>query len=134
MVLPDGRALSDPSNAELAEAAGAPVDLAEHAFDIVIVGAGPAGLSAAVYGAAEGLRTLVVDEGGIGGQARSSSRIRNYLGFPKGVGGARLAKQAHEQASVFGASFFFMHEATFLSAREGAARRRARDPCDWCEL
>ncbi|HKF80319.1 MAG TPA: FAD-dependent oxidoreductase [Thermoleophilaceae bacterium] len=114
MVLPDGRALSDPSNAELAEAAGAPVDLAEHAFDIVIVGAGPAGLSAAVYGAAEGLRTLVVDEGGIGGQARSSSRIRNYLGFPKGVSGSRLAEQAYEQASVFGASFLFMHRATAL--------------------
>ena len=115
MVLPDGRALSDPSNAELAEAAGAPVDLEEHAFDIVIVGAGPAGLSAAVYGASEGLRTLVVDEGGIGGQVRSSSRIRNYLGFPRGVSGSRLAEQAYEQASVFGASFLFMHRATALS-------------------
>ena len=114
MVLPDGRALSDPSNTEIAEAAGAPLDLEEHAFDLVIVGAGPAGLSAAVYGASEGLRTLVVDEGGIGGQARSSSRIRNYLGFPKGVSGARLAEQAYEQASVFGASFVFMHRATAL--------------------
>jgi thioredoxin reductase (NADPH) len=115
MVLPDGRALSDPSNAEVAEAAGAPADLEEHAFDIAIVGAGPAGLSAAVYGASEGLRTLVVDEGGIGGQARSSSRIRNYLGFPKGVSGSRLAEQAYEQASVFGARFLFMHRATALS-------------------
>ncbi len=118
MVLPDGRALSDPSNAELAEAAGAPVDLEERAFDLVIVGAGPAGLSAAVYGASEGLRTLVVDEGGLGGQARSSSRIRNYLGFPKGVSGARLAEQAYEQASVFGASFVFMHQATELERLE----------------
>jgi thioredoxin reductase (NADPH) len=116
MVLPGGRALSNPSNAEIAEAAGAPVDLAEHAFDIVIVGAGPAGLSAAVYGASEGLRTLVVDEGGIGGQARSSSSIRNYLGFPKGISGSRLAEQAYEQASVFGASFLFMHRATALAA------------------
>src|SRR5215211_6006315 len=74
--------------------------------------------SAAVYGASEGRRTLVVDEGGIGGQARSSSRIRNYLGLPKGLSGARLAEQAHEQASVFGASFLFMHEATALE-REG---------------
>jgi len=118
MVLPDGTSMSDPSDDELAVAAGAPLDLEERFYDLIIVGAGPAGLSAAVYGASEGLRTLVVDEGGIGGQARSSSRIRNYLGFPKGVGGARLAKEAHEQASVFGASFFFMHEATFLSARE----------------
>lgn len=87
MLLPDGRALSDPSNAEIAEAAGAPRDFDERDFDVFIVGAGPAGLSAAVYGASEGLRTLVVDEGGIGGQARSSSLIRNYLGFPGGVSG-----------------------------------------------
>jgi thioredoxin reductase (NADPH) len=114
MVLPDGRALSDPSNTEIAEAAGAPVDFDEHAFDVVIVGSGPAGLSAAVYGASEGLRVLVVDEGGIGGQARSSSLIRNYLGFPRGVSGNRLAEQAYEQASVFGASFVLMHRATAL--------------------
>jgi thioredoxin reductase (NADPH) len=118
MVLPDGRAMSDPSNAEIAEVAGAPSDLAEHAFDLLIVGAGPAGLSAAVYGASEGLRTLVVDEGGIGGQARSSSSIRNYLGFPKGISGSRLAEQAHEQARIFGASFLFMHRATALGQSE----------------
>ena len=93
MLLPDGRALSDPSNAEIAEAAGAALEVEEAAFDVVIVGAGSAGLSAAVYGASEGLRTVVVDEGGIGGQARSSSLIRNYLGFPRGVSGARLAEQ-----------------------------------------
>jgi thioredoxin reductase (NADPH) len=115
MVLPDGRALSDPSNTEIAEAAGAPTDFQEHDYDLVIVGSGPAGLSAAVYGASEGLRTLVVDEGGIGGQVRSSSLIRNYLGFPRGVSGGRLAEQAHEQASIFGASFVFMHRATGLT-------------------
>jgi thioredoxin reductase (NADPH) len=114
MVLPDGRTLTDPSDVEIAHAAGAPVDFEQHAFDLVIVGSGPAGLSAAVYGASEGLRTLVVDKGGIGGQARSSSLIRNYLGFPRGVSGNRLAEQAYEQASVFGASFLLMHTATAL--------------------
>jgi thioredoxin reductase (NADPH) len=116
MVLSDGRVLSDPSDAELAEAAGAPTGLADTTFDVLIVGAGPAGLSAAVYGASEGLAVLVVDAGGIGGQARSSSLIRNYLGFAKGVSGSRLAQQAYEQAMLFGASFVFMHRVTALDA------------------
>jgi thioredoxin reductase (NADPH) len=114
MVLPDGRILSDPSNTEIAEAAGAPAGLERRTFDVVIVGSGPAGLSAAVYGASEGLRVLVVDTGGIGGQARSSSLIRNYPGFPRGVSGSRLAAEAYEQATTFGASFLFMHEVTAL--------------------
>ena len=116
MVLPDGSALSDPSNAQIAAAAGAPQGVGERTYDLLVVGAGPAGLSAAVYGASEGLDVLVVDAGGIGGQARSSSLIRNYLGFAKGVSGGRLAEQAYEQASVFGASFVFMHRALELGS------------------
>jgi thioredoxin reductase (NADPH) len=81
-------------------------------FDLVIVGAGPAGLSAAVYGASEGFSTLVVDEGGVGGQATSSSLIRNYLGFPRGVSGRRLAQDAYQQAWIFGAHFAFMQRVT----------------------
>ncbi|HSD24233.1 MAG TPA: FAD-dependent oxidoreductase [Solirubrobacterales bacterium] len=115
IVLPDGEVLVNPSNGEIADATGAAVEDPErHDFDLIIVGAGPAGLSAAVYGASEGLDTLVVDEGGIGGQATSSSLIRNYLGFPRGISGRRLAQQAYEQAWVFGADFTFMHEATGL--------------------
>jgi thioredoxin reductase (NADPH) len=114
VVFPNGTVLADPSNAELATASGASVDPHRRDFDLVIVGAGPAGLSAAVYGASEGLRTLVVDEGGIGGQATLSSLIRNYLGFPRGVSGRRLAERAYEQAWLFGAEFAFMQRATGL--------------------
>jgi thioredoxin reductase (NADPH) len=114
VILPDGRILTDPSNAEMALAAGSPVNPERMDYDLVIVGAGPAGLSAAVYGASEGFSTLVVDEGGLGGQATSSSLIRNYLGFPRGVSGRRLAQQAYEQAWVFGANFAFMQRATDL--------------------
>jgi thioredoxin reductase (NADPH) len=112
VVFPDGTILRDPTNVELAEASGSPVNPGSMEFDLVIVGAGPAGLSAAVYGASEGFSVLVVDEGGIGGQATSSSLIRNYLGFPRGVSGRRLAQDAYQQAWVFGANFAFMQRVT----------------------
>ena len=120
VIFPNGTALEDPSDIELARAAGGSVDTQDREFDVVIVGAGPAGLSAAVYGASEGLSTLVVDNGGIGGQATSSSLIRNYLGFPRGVSGRQLAESAYEQAWVFGARFAFMHDA--LSMRRDGDR------------
>src|SRR5215216_8497 len=91
-------------------------------FDLVIIGAGPAGLSAAVYGASEGFSTLVVDAGGIGGQATSSSLIRNYLGFPRGVSGGRLSEQAYEQAWVLGANFALMQGAIGLDRADGRIR------------
>jgi thioredoxin reductase (NADPH) len=118
VMFPNGEYLVDPSNRELTIAAGGPIDPQGREFDLVIVGAGPAGLSAAVYGASEGLRTLVIDTGGIGGQATLSSLIRNYLGFPRGVSGRQLAERAYEQAWVFGTRFAFMQEATGLR-REG---------------
>jgi thioredoxin reductase (NADPH) len=118
VVFPNGEYLVDPSNAELMVGAGGPIDPQGREFDLVIVGAGPAGLSAAVYGASEGLRTLVIDSGGIGGQASLSSLIRNYLGFPRGVSGRLLAERAYEQAWVFGTQFAFMQQATGLR-REG---------------
>ncbi len=119
VVFPNGDTLEAPSDLELATAVGATIDPEGREFDVVIIGAGPAGLSAAVYGASEGFRTLVVDDGGIGGQATSSSLIRNYLGFPRGVPGRRLAESAFEQAWVFGAEFAFMNHVTSLR-REGA--------------
>lgn len=118
VIFPNGEVLADPSNTELTIAAGGPVNPEGRDFDLVIVGAGPAGLSAAVYGASEGFRTLVIDGGGIGGQATLSSLIRNYLGFPRGISGRRLAEEAYEQAWVFGAHFAFMQQATGLK-REG---------------
>jgi thioredoxin reductase (NADPH) len=122
VVFPDGTVLTDPTNAEIARAAGSPVHPEQMEFDLVIVGAGPAGLSAAVYGASEGFSTLVVDQGGVGGQATSSSLIRNYLGFPRGLSGRRLAQQAWEQAWVFGAKFAFMQHVTALRrAADGLA-------------
>jgi thioredoxin reductase (NADPH) len=118
VALPDGTILRNPTNLELVAATGSPVNPDDNEFDLVIVGAGPAGLSAAVYGASEGFDTLVIDEGGVGGQATSSSLIRNYLGFPRGVSGRRLAQNAYEQAWVFGAKFAFLQVVTELR-REG---------------
>jgi thioredoxin reductase (NADPH) len=100
--LADGTVLVDPTAAELAQACGFPIELEAHDADLVVVGAGPAGLGAAVYGASEGLRTTVLDGGGVGGQAGSSSLIRNYLGFPRGLGGGELAQRAYQQAWLFG--------------------------------
>jgi thioredoxin reductase (NADPH) len=122
IVLPNGRVLADPTDSEIAQAAGAAVDPNQGEFDVVIVGSGPAGLSAAVYGASEGLSTLVVDQGGIGGQATSSSLIRNYLGFPRGVSGGRLSEQAYEQAWVLGANFALMQSVVALEPDRGRIR------------
>jgi thioredoxin reductase (NADPH) len=116
VILPDGTTLTNPTDVELTRATGSSVEPGDGEVDLLIVGAGPAGLSAGVYGASEGLRTLVVDTHGIGGQARSSSLIRNYLGFPRGVSGGVLARQAYEQAWVFGARFAFMQHVTGLRA------------------
>jgi thioredoxin reductase (NADPH) len=115
VVLRNGRVLVDPSNAEIAEAYGAPTRLqGSREYDVTVVGAGPSGLATAVYAASEGLRTLVVERETIGGQAGSSSLIRNYLGFPRGITGADLATRAQQQAWVFGATFIHMCQAEQL--------------------
>ena len=118
--LADGRVLTSYTLAEIAEAAGAQVRPRLDVYDLVVVGAGPAGLSAAVYGASEGLSTLVLESTAMGGQAGTSSRIRNFLGFPAGVSGGELAERAYQQAWMFGAEFVFINGAADLSAgRDG---------------
>jgi thioredoxin reductase (NADPH) len=115
VILLDGRVLIDPSNPELARSYGATTELDEPSrFDVAVVGAGPAGLAAAVYASSEGLGALVVERESIGGQAGSSSRIRNYLGFARGVSGAELAQRAYQQAWVFGTTFLLMRDITGL--------------------
>jgi thioredoxin reductase (NADPH) len=106
--------LSNPTNRALAGAFGISVDVASTVFDLVIVGAGPAGLGAAVYGASEGLSTLVLEGEAFGGQAGTSSMIRNYLGFPRGVSGRQLGRRAVVQASTLGASFDLARSAVGL--------------------
>src|SRR6185369_7493961 len=95
--------LRNPSNRELAEKLGIRRPLEHTVYDLVVVGAGPAGLAAAVYGASEGLDTLVLERTAPGGQAGRSMRIENYLGFPMGITGAELAERAVVQAGKFGA-------------------------------
>jgi thioredoxin reductase (NADPH) len=109
-----GVVLEDPANAEVAEALGLDVRPAGRVYDVVIVGAGPAGLAAAVYAASEGLSTALLEREAFGGQAGTSSRIRNYLGFPSGVSGVELAQRAYEQAWVFGTHFIYGNPATSL--------------------
>jgi thioredoxin reductase (NADPH) len=113
--LDTGVVLVDPANAEIAEALGQKVRPAEGVYDLVIVGAGPAGLAAAVYGASEGLSTALLEREAFGGQAGTSSRIRNYLGFPSGVSGGELAQRAYEQAWAFGTYFVYGNPAASLT-------------------
>jgi thioredoxin reductase (NADPH) len=101
----DGTALAEATPDALADRVGLRTQATQEFYDMVVVGAGPAGLAAAVYGASEGLRTLVIEPDAPGGQAGSTSRIENYLGFPAGISGGDLGRRAHIQASRFGAEF-----------------------------
>jgi thioredoxin reductase (NADPH) len=118
VVLPDGTARVAPSNRELGEAVGLHSTSATTTFDLLVIGAGPAGLAAAVYGASEGLNTAVIERVAPGGQAGSSSRIENYLGFPTGVSGADLARRALDQARRLGAEILSPTTVVNLSSRD----------------
>ena len=114
VALRDGRLLSDPSNVEISEALGGRTRPGSGLYDLVIVGGGPAGLSAAVYAGSEGLRTALVEPTAMGGQAGTSSMIRNFLGFPRGISGAELAARAFEQAILFGTEMIYGNAASGL--------------------
>ena len=116
-----GTCLVDPTDAEILEAWGIPTTLTDvdREFDLLVVGAGPAGLAAAVYASSEGVRTLVVEREAIGGQAGTSSLIRNYLGFSRGLSGAELAQRGYQQAWVFGARFVVTREVKTLTRHNG---------------
>src|SRR6202035_4121020 len=114
-------ALIAPTDAELASHVGLATTPSKDFYDLIVIGGGPAGLGAAVYGASEGLRTVLVERTATGGQAGQSSRIENYLGFPDGVSGAQLTDRARRQAARFGAEVMTTCEAVSLEDN-GSAR------------
>ena len=118
VLFPDGPPLVQPTNIQIAEKLGLKMHAGSAFYDLVIVGAGPAGLAAAVYGASEGLSTLLIEREAPGGQAGTSSRIENYLGFPIGLSGGDLTRRAVAQASRFGAEILTPLEATGIRAQD----------------
>lgn len=121
VVLPGGQVLAEPGTVDLAAAVGLEVEASSPFYDLIVVGAGPAGLAAAVYGASEGLDVAVLERSATGGQAGSSSRIENYLGFPNGISGGDLARRATAQAKRLGAEILHPVEVTGVRV-EGPAR------------
>ena len=120
VVIWGGEVLRNPTNTELARRVGLPVpDTVNDESDVVVVGAGPAGLGAAVYGSSDGLITAAMEQIATGGQAGTSSRIENYLGFPGGISGADLAERAVLQAGKFGARIIVSAEVTWLESDSG---------------
>ncbi len=117
VILFDGRVMADPLNTDIAAALGLRTSPGTGLYDVVVIGAGPAGLAAAVYGASEGLATMVLEPEAIGGQAGTSSLIRNYLGFPRGISGEDLAVRAFNQAWNFGAEYVYGNEAIGLAVQ-----------------
>lgn len=115
-----GKVLIDPPNEALAEALGVATEPPCDAVDVTVVGSGPAGLAAAVYGASEGLCTVVVECEALGGQAAASNLILNYLGFPRGLSGRELTTRAYYQSILFGALFVFTRRVVGLRSRDGA--------------
>ncbi len=127
VITPDADVLVEPADAELAVKVGLPTTPAQDFYDVVVIGGGPAGLGAAVYGASEGLRTVLVERTATGGQAGQSSRIENYLGFPDGVSGAQLTERARRQATRFGAEVLTTRNVVGLGINGSARTVRFAD-------
>jgi thioredoxin reductase (NADPH) len=127
VITPDGDPLIEPTDADLAARVGLATKPSKDFYDVIVVGGGPAGLGAAVYGASEGLRTVLVEQLATGGQAGQSSRIENYLGFPDGVSGAQLTDRARRQATKFGAEVLTTREVTGLEVNGSARTVRFAD-------
>jgi thioredoxin reductase (NADPH) len=127
VVVPDGTVLVAPSEPELADRVGLATMPSTDFYDLIVIGGGPAGLGAAVYGASEGLRTVLVERTATGGQAGQSSRIENYLGFPDGVSGAQLTDRARRQAAKFGAEILTTREVVGLEVNGSARTIRFAD-------
>ena len=127
VITPDGEALVEPEDAELASRVGLATTPSKDFYDLVVIGGGPAGLGAAVYGASEGLRTVLVERTATGGQAGQSSRIENYLGFPDGVSGAQLTDRARRQAAKFGAEVLTTRDVVGLEVNGSARSVRFAD-------
>jgi thioredoxin reductase (NADPH) len=121
IITPDGETMLAPSDTDLASKVGLSTTPAKDFYDLVVIGGGPAGLGAAVYGASEGLKTVLIERTATGGQAGQSSRIENYLGFPDGVSGAQLTLRARRQAQKFGAELLTTREVVGLEVK-GSAR------------
>lgn len=119
VILEDGTALPDPELAALAEQLGMSATAQEELYDVIIVGGGPAGMAAAVYGGSEGLKTLLVESRAPGGQAGTSSRIENYLGFPSGLSGSELTRRAMAQTLRFGVEVISPREVTDIAIQDG---------------
>jgi thioredoxin reductase (NADPH) len=122
VITPDGEPLIEPDDASLAARVGLATTPSKEFYDLIVIGGGPAGLGAAVYGASEGLRTVLVERTATGGQAGQSSRIENYLGFPDGISGAQLTDRARRQATKFGAEVLTTRDVVGLEVC-GSARR-----------
>lgn len=114
----DGTFLTDPDTRQISEKLGLSLQTTNELYDVVIIGAGPAGLSAAVYGGSEGLKTLLIEKRAPGGQAGTSSRIENYLGFPSGLSGAELSRRAITQATRFGVDFLSPEEVVKIEIKD----------------